>query len=608
MSIWEVLGISPTRDPLKIRRAYAEQSKNHHPESDPEGFRILYEAYQEALKEAKQQKRRPMLQRRVIEAIGNKKDEEKKQAVISAEETKTSADSEQTQQEQKEEETSEEEFNFGALMRRFQQAEAEEKRQYEKEGALHELILLFTDKEQSKSEAAWKSYFTSNMFLDAQYDLKFIRYLTEYLREQRLVEVSKLMRPLFNNLCIVYGLFVGQDPIFHAEALNDLLKLLNNHEKRTEYLKALFTRTGLQQEIEAWHLYRSFVELNSTESRMNPEAWKRALSVLRNEYNPKTNRKRGNIFYQLLAHFLESMNDMTPEIYKVFYDRFEYGEQTTSSREKRLYRPVYEVMNKLQNPKLIAQVTEEQEKLAQIRLLMSDYERLYRKAKEDQLTTEEAKIFFQKKRFLELKDTKEMIRRLGDYYKNRTDVPYALWKETYQLYEGKEHASVLLNFMEYGGYYRFVKQYKRACATEAETMERILPGEELRGWKERERWIRDTFFYSDFTLIWNSATKGAMRTVYRERLSEILWASASESDFQHDQEKDGIITIFWGKTVSFYFNQDNKRVTVSREDFYALIADLVQLYLNQYFCTASEKKTMEESLEALEQVVYPKIA
>lgn len=53
MSIWEILGISPTRDRQAIRRAYAERTKLCHPEEDPDGFAALHEAYTLAMRYAR---------------------------------------------------------------------------------------------------------------------------------------------------------------------------------------------------------------------------------------------------------------------------------------------------------------------------------------------------------------------------------------------------------------------------------------------------------------------------------------------------------------------------------------------------------------------------
>ncbi len=53
MDKWAVLGIDPTRDQKKIRRAYAQRSRECHPEEHPKEFQELYAAYQWAMDRAK---------------------------------------------------------------------------------------------------------------------------------------------------------------------------------------------------------------------------------------------------------------------------------------------------------------------------------------------------------------------------------------------------------------------------------------------------------------------------------------------------------------------------------------------------------------------------
>lgn len=49
MSIWDELGISPTKNAREIKKAYAAKSKLVHPEEHPEQFQKLHEAYKAAL-------------------------------------------------------------------------------------------------------------------------------------------------------------------------------------------------------------------------------------------------------------------------------------------------------------------------------------------------------------------------------------------------------------------------------------------------------------------------------------------------------------------------------------------------------------------------------
>lgn len=46
---WEILGIEPTTDLECIRQAYLALLPSFHPESDPQGFKRLRQAYEEAL-------------------------------------------------------------------------------------------------------------------------------------------------------------------------------------------------------------------------------------------------------------------------------------------------------------------------------------------------------------------------------------------------------------------------------------------------------------------------------------------------------------------------------------------------------------------------------
>lgn len=53
MSCWIRLGIEPTNDPDVIRGAYRALLPRHHPETDPQGFQALREAYEHALRLAR---------------------------------------------------------------------------------------------------------------------------------------------------------------------------------------------------------------------------------------------------------------------------------------------------------------------------------------------------------------------------------------------------------------------------------------------------------------------------------------------------------------------------------------------------------------------------
>ena len=50
MTCWQTLGIAPTSDEAAIKQAYAARIREHRPDRDPEGFRAVRAAYEEALR------------------------------------------------------------------------------------------------------------------------------------------------------------------------------------------------------------------------------------------------------------------------------------------------------------------------------------------------------------------------------------------------------------------------------------------------------------------------------------------------------------------------------------------------------------------------------
>lgn len=53
MNCWHILGIQPTADKTTIRHAYAEKTRECHPEENPQEFDVLHKAFQAAMQYAR---------------------------------------------------------------------------------------------------------------------------------------------------------------------------------------------------------------------------------------------------------------------------------------------------------------------------------------------------------------------------------------------------------------------------------------------------------------------------------------------------------------------------------------------------------------------------
>jgi len=110
-SIWDVLGIAPTDDVSAIKKAYSLKLRVHHPEDDPEGYQRLREAYDQAVKSAKQRGKRPAA--RELAAAIELADRENDEAPISSSPETSSAEERLFEVEDYEEEKEEEEEDEG---------------------------------------------------------------------------------------------------------------------------------------------------------------------------------------------------------------------------------------------------------------------------------------------------------------------------------------------------------------------------------------------------------------------------------------------------------------------------------------------------------------
>lgn len=169
-TVWAILGIEPTQNKREIRKAYAEQSKLHHPEEEPEVFARLNQAYQEALRYA-----------------SSGVNDQYQAAIIDIDSPASGGENILLSRLQREEERKAEESLAGE--------------------ALQELIAIFEDENRRNKANVWKEFFLSECFLREQQEETFGRGLLWYLQKQTIEEMDKLPVYFLGELMIAYGVF-----------------------------------------------------------------------------------------------------------------------------------------------------------------------------------------------------------------------------------------------------------------------------------------------------------------------------------------------------------------------------------------------------------------
>lgn len=157
--IWEVLGIAPTGDRRAIRAAYSAMAKQCHPEEDPQGFKLLHEAYQEAMAYAGK-----AVNAADFSGEGNVKGE-----------NRTAAKKEMLEKlPEYGDEIGKNTANVQpSLLDRLAQAEEEEILKSARSGALMLFSVILNDPKKFRRGEAWKAFFLSEDFLREQYQESF---------------------------------------------------------------------------------------------------------------------------------------------------------------------------------------------------------------------------------------------------------------------------------------------------------------------------------------------------------------------------------------------------------------------------------------------------
>ena len=226
-SIWELLEIEPTNDKQKIRKAYAQQTKSHHLEEDPQAFGELNRAYQQALQYAK------AVEGKADEGSGEGRGTAESRTDLNGEkcgadqevaESRTDLNGEESDADREVEGSCADlaeksgvqdrekgiEKTEKSLLEKLAQAEQKAIEQSREKGALGRLIALLEDEKNAKKAEVFRNYFLSEDFLNEQFDDKFGKGLMQFVEEKYFnaqgIEWQSLPRPLIIELAIAYGL------------------------------------------------------------------------------------------------------------------------------------------------------------------------------------------------------------------------------------------------------------------------------------------------------------------------------------------------------------------------------------------------------------------
>lgn len=164
--IWETLGIAPTSDKRAIRTAYSTLAKQCHPEEDPQGFKLLHEAYQEAMAYTGKAEKTANMEN-TADFSEEKNFLKEKNFFKEKKEEINGEDRIVAKKEIQEKEQS------PSLLDRLARAKEEEIAESMRSGALMKFSAILNDPKKFRKAEAWKAFFLSEDFLKEQYKESF---------------------------------------------------------------------------------------------------------------------------------------------------------------------------------------------------------------------------------------------------------------------------------------------------------------------------------------------------------------------------------------------------------------------------------------------------
>ncbi len=201
--IWEVLAIAPTSDKRAIRTAYSVLAKQCHPEEDPQGFKLLHEAYQEAMAYA-------VKVTNTTDFSGDKIGETT--ADVQRNEQRENSNWDNFTKSQSNNSEIRDREQTPSLLDRLAQAREKEIAKSMHSGALMKFSAILNDPKKFRKAEAWKAFFLSEDFLKEQYKESFadgMMQILEGFRTEDNYNLVQMPSGFLMELAIAYALVLN---------------------------------------------------------------------------------------------------------------------------------------------------------------------------------------------------------------------------------------------------------------------------------------------------------------------------------------------------------------------------------------------------------------
>lgn len=638
MTFWNILNIDAMTDIKKIRHAYAVLSKECHPETEPEKFRQLYSAYQEALKYAKKnkkamaegaEKKKKQSETSVSGGAGMREEKEPPNSQFANLDKSVSSGGMREEEppnslfanldksvsgagigEGKAGETlykgGEGQGKQSAIAAMFNSLDNVEIPSNEEEqnaaAAMYEFDGLLENSQEvtkgleafkrffeTKGKKDWKKFMTEPEFLRVQFNEYFAAGVADFLEQQTKYPVETLPFDMVKEFYFAYYPFMEEHKNDVFESGFDKLFNIFNRNDRIENVIARHDNPNLWNEVvKYWAYYGIYNGIKKNGMKQTVEYWNMYLSEIGGKEFYLKDGVRTPIdenIYHMLAFLIKESQPFPEEIYEYLIKRFRLAEAKHSSRWQAV-EPIYTALEEKGIDIEGAQKEQEGDR-KEVSFLMEEIGRIYCLEEEDDRGR--IRNFFRSEIYGRHKLDKDLLDEKFSFFCCVDRRLFSkIFLEEYKAFYDEIYREVSTEVGKYA--YNRMMFYMNNYIKIGESCREIT--------ENRKEWVLKYFFEEGFNPACDGQSKISMAASYKGLLMENLSALADLRHYERCLYTDEhLYGLKENDSYVFVYEKINEKATLSLQEYYYLLEQLMDLYINKYFCTASEKEKLNKLKE-----------
>ena len=434
-----------------------------------------------------------------------------------------------------------------------------------------------------KDKKDWKDFIIKPEFLKVQFDERFVYKLADFFKYQTSYKVKKLPFDMVKELYFAYFPFIEEEKEeLFKDGFYEFFKVLFKNESIEDIIEKHEDPNLWNEVVKYFVYYGLYKSVKNNGSKQKVELWEGYIrQISGREFYLKDDVKT-NIditVYPMIAFLISEAPRFPDEVYDYLIDAFDLARIKYTSKLQ-ILEPIYKAIEEkgvlIENLKIKQDVDRKE-----ILFLMENIKDLY--SLENESDRKKIRDFFESEIFNKHKlDIKFLNRHLLKFAVLDASLFSKIFLEEYKRFYDKLYSEVST---EVGKevYDILMENINNNDNIEKNCVEILY---------EKEEWIKKYFFEEGFTRVWKSTNKAAMRTVYREILSEHFKAFINKKNYEWDLLDDGhLYALKRNNTYEFIYDKVEEKVILSCKEYLDLLEELLDLYMGKYFCTLSEKKS-----------------